>query len=51
MQPALTPVKLANGGATNWPAAPGDDNLNPGKPVAYGYGWFLDPFLNHRRIP
>ena len=43
MEPALVPVRLADGSETRWPAAPGDDNLNPGKPVAYGFGWFLDP--------
>jgi len=21
-----------------------DDNLHPGKPVSYGFGWFLDPW-------
>jgi CubicO group peptidase (beta-lactamase class C family) len=50
MSAALTPVKLANGGQPNWPAAPGDDNLNPGKPVAYGFGWFLDPYRGHARM-
>ena len=50
MMAALTPVKLANGGATNWPTQAGDDNLNPGKPVAYGFGWFLDPYREHARI-
>jgi CubicO group peptidase (beta-lactamase class C family) len=44
MSAALTPVKLAGGADTKWPAAPGGDNLNPGKPVAYGFGWFLDPY-------
>jgi CubicO group peptidase (beta-lactamase class C family) len=50
MSAALTPVRLANGGAPNWPAAPGDDNLNPGKPVAYGFGWFLDPYQGRPRM-
>ncbi|MBS1857569.1 MAG: beta-lactamase family protein [Acidobacteria bacterium] len=44
MRPALTPATLAGGGATRWPLEPDGDNLAPGKPVAYGYGWFLDPF-------
>jgi CubicO group peptidase (beta-lactamase class C family) len=43
MKPALTPVRLADGSGARWPATPGDDNLDPGKPVAYGFGWFLDP--------
>ena len=44
---ALRPVMLADGSMPRWPEASGDDNLNPGKPVAYGFGWFLDPY-NHR---
>ena len=48
--PALVPAKLANGSPTLWPTAPNDDNLHPGKPVSYGFGWFLDPYQNHPRI-
>ncbi len=43
MQPALTPAKLAGGAPTLWPATPGGENLDPGRPVSYGFGWFLDP--------
>jgi CubicO group peptidase (beta-lactamase class C family)/3-mercaptopyruvate sulfurtransferase SseA len=50
MKPALTPVRLADGSATYWPKAPNDDNLAPGKPVAYGFGWFLDPYNGHARM-
>lgn len=50
MQPALTPVKLADGSQPHWPLAPDDDNLAPGKPVEYGFGWFLDPFNRHARM-
>jgi CubicO group peptidase (beta-lactamase class C family) len=50
MEPALTAVRLADGSATRWPEAPGDDNLNPGKPVAYGFGWFLDPYAGRARM-
>jgi CubicO group peptidase (beta-lactamase class C family) len=50
MQPALTPAKLANGKPTLWPIAPNDDNLHPGKPVSYGFGWFLDPYQDHPRM-
>jgi CubicO group peptidase (beta-lactamase class C family) len=47
--PALVAAKLANGKPTFWPTAPNDDNLHPGKPVAYGFGWFLDPYWGHAR--
>ncbi len=43
-QPTLTPVKLNDGSEPRWPLEPNDDNLHPGKPVSYGFGWFLDPF-------
>jgi CubicO group peptidase (beta-lactamase class C family) len=49
-QPALAPVKLAGGSEPHWPAEPNDDNLHPGKPVAYGFGWFLDPYQGHPRM-
>lgn len=50
MQPALTPVRLADGSQPNWPQAPGEDNLDPGKPVWYGFGWFLDPYEGRKRM-
>jgi CubicO group peptidase (beta-lactamase class C family) len=50
MEAAITPAKLGNGSATYWPAAPGDENLSPGKPVLYGFGWFLDPYAGHPRM-
>ena len=50
MAPALVPAKLANGSFTLWPAAPNDDNLHPGKPVSYGFGWFLDPYWGIPRM-
>lgn len=51
MKPALTPVRLADGSEPRWPAgAPDGDNLNPGKPVAYGFGWFLDPYEGRARM-
>ena len=49
MRPALTPAKLADGSSARWPAAPADDNLQPGQPVSYGFGWFLDPWRGHPR--
>ena len=50
MQPALTPVKLNDGSQPHWPKESNDDNLHPGKPVSYGFGWFLDPYQNHPRM-
>lgn len=50
MQPALTPVKLNNGSDPHWPNQANDDNLYPGKPVSYGFGWFLDPYEGHQRM-
>jgi CubicO group peptidase (beta-lactamase class C family) len=50
MKPALTPVRLADGSEPRWPAEPGGDNLRPGAPVSYGFGWFLDPWLGRARM-
>ena len=50
MQPALKPVKLNDGSQPHWPLEPGGDNLYPGKPVSYGFGWFLDPYKGHQRM-
>ena len=50
MAPALVPAKLANGKPTLWPTEPNDDNLHPGKPVSYGFGWFLDPYWGIPRM-
>jgi CubicO group peptidase (beta-lactamase class C family) len=50
MQAALTPVRLRDGSAPRWPKEPSDDNLNPGQPVSYGFGWFLDPYQGHARM-
>lgn len=44
MRAALLPAMLSDGSTPHWPEAPGDDNLSPGKPVVYGFGWFLDPY-------
>jgi CubicO group peptidase (beta-lactamase class C family) len=49
-QPASTPVKLADGSEPHWPKEPNDDNLHPGKPVVYGFGWFLDPYQGRQRM-
>jgi len=50
MQSALTSAKLADGSEPHWPAEADDDNLAPGKPVSYGFGWFLDPYEGHARM-
>lgn len=52
MQLALTPVKLADGSQPKWPdqTEPNSDNLHPGRPVAYGFGWFLDPYKGRPRM-
>jgi len=46
MLPALTPVKLADGSQPHWPLDTNGDNLHPGQPVSYGFGWFLDPYAS-----
>lgn len=50
MKPALTTVKLNDGSEPHWPTEQNDDNLHPGKPVSYGFGWFLDPYNGHERM-
>jgi CubicO group peptidase (beta-lactamase class C family) len=50
MAPALIPVKLLDGSEPHWPKEPDGDNLAPGKPVGYGFGWFLDPYNGHARM-
>lgn len=47
---ALTPAKLADGSVPRWPDEPGGDNLHPGQPVAYGFGWFVDPWQGRPRM-
>ncbi len=49
-QPALTLEKLNDGSEPYWPKEPNDDNLHPGKPVAYSFGWFLDPYQGRPRM-
>jgi CubicO group peptidase (beta-lactamase class C family) len=50
MAPALAPVRLSDGSEPRWPKEAGGDNLAPGKPVTYGFGWFLDPYKSHTRM-
>jgi CubicO group peptidase (beta-lactamase class C family) len=47
MQAALIPVKLADGSPPKWPA---NSDRSEGTPVAYGFGWFLDPYRGHQRM-
>jgi CubicO group peptidase (beta-lactamase class C family) len=50
MKAGKLPIRLLDGSEPSWPAQPGDDNLNPGKPVSYGFGWFLDPYKGRARM-
>jgi CubicO group peptidase (beta-lactamase class C family) len=50
MAPALVPAKLANRKPTLWPVEPNGDNLHPGQPVSYGFGWFLDSYWGVPRM-
>jgi CubicO group peptidase (beta-lactamase class C family) len=50
MAPAFAPVKLADGSLPHWTSGSGDTDPQPGKPVAYGFGWFLDPYRDHARM-
>ena len=43
--PAVTPE-----GAPHWDSGPGDADPAGGRPVWYGFGWFLDPYKGHRRM-
>jgi CubicO group peptidase (beta-lactamase class C family) len=50
MKAGLTAVTLIDGSEPHWRIQPGDDNLNPGKLVSYGFGWFLDPYKGRARM-
>jgi CubicO group peptidase (beta-lactamase class C family) len=50
MKAGKLPVRLLDGTEPHWPTQPGDDNLNPGKPVSYAFGWFLDPYKGRARM-
>jgi CubicO group peptidase (beta-lactamase class C family) len=47
MRSALEPGTLVGGAKPIWPA--GQDRA-AGTPVAYGFGWFLDPYHGHSRM-
>jgi CubicO group peptidase (beta-lactamase class C family) len=49
MQPALTPVKLADGSEPHWPSDSQATNSAALPAVLYGFGWFLDPYQGHAR--
>lgn len=50
MQPALTPFRLSDGSLPHWSGGPGDSDPLGGKPAAYGFGWYLDPYNGHARM-
>jgi len=50
MKAGLLAVRLVDGSEPHWPAQLSDDNLNPGKPIFYGFGWFLDPYKGRSRM-
>jgi len=50
MQPALTAVKLSDGSMPSWSGDPGDSDPQAGKPVFYGFGWFLDDYRGKKRM-
>lgn len=50
MQPALTAVKLSDGSMPSWSSDPGDEDPQAGKPVFYGFGWFLDDYRGKQRM-
>ena len=50
MQPALTPVRLADGSLPRWSSDPGDRNPLQSNQVSYGFGWFLDDYRGYQRM-
>jgi CubicO group peptidase (beta-lactamase class C family) len=50
MEAALTAVKLPDGSTPSWSSDPGDADPQAGKPVFYGFGWFLDDYRGRRRM-
>jgi len=47
MRAALIPETLSSGAQPKWPR---DSDRPAGMPVAYGFGWFLDPYRGHARM-
>ena len=52
MQPGLTPVTLlpTSKDIDAQPRWPANSDRPEGTPVAYGFGWFLDPYRTHPRM-
>jgi CubicO group peptidase (beta-lactamase class C family) len=50
MQVALVPVRLPDGSFPRWASGPGDSDPVSGRPISYGFGWFLDPYRDHPRM-
>jgi CubicO group peptidase (beta-lactamase class C family) len=51
MQVALEPARLQNGAVPTWPRRDQNgDNRDPGRPVQYGFGWFLEPYNGQPRM-
>jgi len=50
MQEALTPFHQPDGSLPRWDGGPGDADPLSGKPVSYGFGWFLEPYQGHARM-
>lgn len=46
---AWTPAKMADGSEYFLPKSASNDKQDVSVPVAYGFGWFLDPYKGHLR--
>ncbi len=49
MLPAFTPAKKADDSPYFYPKDEKDEKQTAPEAVAYGYGWFLDPYNGHAR--
>jgi CubicO group peptidase (beta-lactamase class C family) len=49
MEPAITPVKLADGSLPHWPRNLNATDSSEPPMVYYGFGWFLEPYQGHAR--
>jgi len=47
---AVAPVKLLDGSLPTWTGDPDDTNPQAGKPISYGFGWFVDDYEGHHRM-